>query len=314
MRLRIHNPTNEHTKTYRDYNIFWDELTNELKKTHEVTENRYFSNSHFERYIVKFDSLTHPYGIPLMECEYLIENLDSGEFIIFSVSDDLTSGVLNEKHNPKLKKVFISQFIDYKIKHHVGDYYHKYSPWVYFPSINTDFEYFYNKRKELGNYIDKLYFRGSILDRPIINHFDKTILEGPSSINSNSYFEDLIKYSVGLSVAGVGELCYRDVEYLSLGLPFIRYEFQSEFLNPLIPNYHYISIPYDDTIPKHNEVHTDRLGGYKHSKMLESKFKEVINNKEFLSFIGGNGRKYYEDYLSPKSRLEITLKLINENL
>ena len=35
-----------------------------------------------------------------------IENLDSGEFIIFSVSDDLTSGILNEKHNPKLKKVF----------------------------------------------------------------------------------------------------------------------------------------------------------------------------------------------------------------
>jgi hypothetical protein len=69
MRLRIHNPTNEHTKSYRDYNIFWDELTNELKKTHVVTENRYFSNAHFERYIVKFDSLTHPYGIPLMECE-----------------------------------------------------------------------------------------------------------------------------------------------------------------------------------------------------------------------------------------------------
>jgi hypothetical protein len=30
--LLIHNPCNEITRRYRDYNLFWDDLTEELKK------------------------------------------------------------------------------------------------------------------------------------------------------------------------------------------------------------------------------------------------------------------------------------------
>ncbi len=314
MRLRIHNPTNHLTKQNRDYNVFWDDLTNELKKEHSVIENRHYDNAHFERFNVKFDSLNNQDGLLMMECEYLIENLDTNEFIIFSVSDDLTHCILDERSNPKLKKVFLSQFIDYKVKHHVNNYYDKYSPWIYFPSFNIDLDSYYQKRLTLTNFIDKLYFKGATNHRPILDFFDKDLITDNHSINTENYFDDLIKYSVGLSVAGVGELCYRDVEYMALGIPFIRYEFQTELLEPLIPNYHYISIPYDLSIPKHNDVHTDRLGLYKHSKIIESKFKEVVSNKEFLNFIGKNSRKYYEEFLSPKNRLKNTISLINKHL
>ena len=97
---------------------------------------------------------------------------------------------------------------------------------------------------------------------------------------------------------------------MALGVPLIRFEYQTKLYEPLIPNYHYISIPYDDTIPKHNGVHTDRLGDISHSKQIEDRFREVISDKEFLEFISKNSRKYYEDNLSPSSRINKTLEIL----
>ena len=312
MNLRVHNPCNEHTRYYRNYNLFWDELTDRLKEKNNVVENRYFENAHKERFNIHFESLINSDGMLLMECEYVIENMDNGEFYILSVADDLGSGVLTEQSNPKLKKVLISQFIEDKVKHHVGNNYEKYSPWIYFPMNLTDLEQYYKKRLDKTEFIDKLCFRGIASDRPILNHFDSEILDGPNYIgDSEEYFDDLINYSIGLSVAGVGELCYRDIEYMALGIPLIRFEYQTKMFEPLIPNYHYISIPYDDEIPDNNGTKTDRLGGYKQAKKIEQRFKEVIYDKEFLNFISKNSRKYYEDNLSSDSRVTKTLNILN---
>jgi hypothetical protein len=312
MNLRVHNPCNEHTRYYRNYNLFWDELTDKLKEKYNVVENRYFENAHKDRFNIHFESLLNSDGMLLMECEYVIENIDNGEFYVLSVSDDLTSGILNEQSNPKLKKVLISQFIEDKVKHHVNDNYDKYFPWIYFPMNLTDLESYYLKRLQKTDFIDKLCFRGNTSDRPILKHFDCEILDGPNYIgNSETYFDDLINYSVGLSIAGVGELCYRDIECMALGIPLIRFEYQTKMFEPLIPNYHYISIPYDDEIPSHNGTKTDRLGGYKQAKKIEQRFKEVIYDKEFLNFISKNSRKYYKDNLSSDSRVTKTLNILN---
>jgi hypothetical protein len=78
MKLRIHNPCNEQTRYYRNYNLFWDELTDKLKEKYEVIENRYFEDAHKTRFKVTFDSLTNPnQGLLLMECEYVIENMEN---------------------------------------------------------------------------------------------------------------------------------------------------------------------------------------------------------------------------------------------
>jgi hypothetical protein len=312
MNLRIHNPCNEQTRYFRNYNLFWDELTDRLKQKYNVVENRYFENAHKERFNVNFNSLTNSQGLLLMECEYVIENTDNGEFYILSVADDLSSGVLTEQSNPKLKKVLISQFIEDKIKHHVGNNYEKYSPWIYFPMNLTDLESYYQKRKEKTEFIDKLCFWGATSERPILKHFDNSIFVGPNYIgDSDSYFDNLINYSIALSIAGVGELCYRDIECMALGVPLLRFEYQTILSEPLIPNYHYISLPYDDEMPRHNNTPTDRLGEYPQAKKIEERFKEVILDKDFLSFISKNARKYYEDNLSPMSRIDKTLEILN---
>ena len=307
-KIKVHNPCNEHTRYFRDYNLFWDDLTDELKNRYEVIENRYYEFANSSRFEVNLENQLSSKGdFLLLECEYVIEFMDNGDFYILSVSDDLTHAILNENTNPSLKKVLISQFNRKEILSHVGDENsHKYSPWIYFPCTIDDLEVHYEKRKTMNEFVDKMYFRGtSISDRPIVTLINQTYLNGYYPIGGpHQYFNDLINYKIGLSVAGRGELCYRDIEYMALGVPFIRFEYISE-LNPnLIPNFHYISVDRPEELVK------DRLGNVEHAKMIEERFLEVKDDTEFLEFISNNGREYYNTYLNKNNNVYHTLNLL----
>ena len=293
--IKIHNPCNEFTKHNRNYNKFWDDLTEALKKKYNVSENRYCENAHKHGCIIELkNGISKNYN--LMECEYVIEFMDSGEFYLISVSDRLSAGILNECSNHFFKKALISQFNYDYLKHHVREHIEKYSPWLYFTQNIFDYNSFFEKRKKIENFIDKMYFRGNTSERPILKHFDKKYLEGVESIPN--YFDDVINYKVGLSIAGVGELCYRDIEYMCMGIPFIRFEYLSKMNPELIPNYHYISVDRPNDIPAHNGLSTDRLGEYPHAKMIEKRFLEVKDNDVFLKKISDNAKDYYETYLN----------------
>lgn len=306
-RIIVHNPCNEHTRYYRNYNLFWDDLTDKLKTKYFVTENRYFEKANSERYPIELKKQTcGKDNFLLLECEYVIEFENSGDFYVLSVSDDLTHAILNEKHNPYLKKVLISQYNFSSIQHHTGIYVEKYFPWIYFPSITIDLDQFYNERKKMHNLIDKMYFRGSSLgDRPILNHINKDYLEGVGTIgDQNTYFNDLIQYKIGLSVGGRGELCYRDIEYMALEIPFIRFEYKTK-LNPnLIPNFHYISVERPD------DLILDRCGDQSHAEMIEKRFLEIKDNLDFLSFVSKNAKTYYDTYLKRHNNVNHTLNLL----
>ena len=314
MTFRIHNPCNETTRYYRNYNLFWDELTDELKKKYVIIENRYYKDAHITRFDVKFGSLTTNH-LELMECEYVIENMDTGDFYILSCADDITGCTLNERNNPKLKKVLISQFIDYQLKHHVNDNYYKYSPWIYFQKDLTDLETYYNKRTNIPKtqLIKKLFFEGRVDFRPILQYFDKTILETPLEFTKSieEYLDTVIQYKIALSISGQCELCFRDVECMAIGVPIIRFQYQTSLYEPLIPNYHYISVNFYKTLPTINDIYKDRLGLEIHAKQIEYRFNEVLNDDEFLSFISKNARKYYEDNLSPTIRVKKTLEILD---
>ena len=302
------------TKNYkRDYQRFFDDLTIELKKKYFVTEFNFSEHRDPSqgRFVVNLIKQTcKPDEFVTMECNYVIEFQDTGEFYVLSVCDDLDEVVLNEKSNPFLKKALFAQWVTSKMEYHMAPYMEKYAPWIYFPTTNIDLEHFYNLRKENKNYIKKLHFGGETSYRPILDFFDKEYLHIPKTSPQSEYFYDLIKYSVGLSVSGCAELCYRDVEYMALGIPFIRFEYQSSFMEPLIPNYHYISLDFDVTIPKINETHRDRLGGYVHAKKIESRFVELKNNPEYLEYIANNARKYYLDNFSSTIRIKKTLEAL----
>jgi hypothetical protein len=308
-KIRVHNPCNSNTRYYRYYNLFWDKFTDYLKLHFDVEENRYYEFAHMGRFPVKLQKGNSD-NFLLLECEYIIENLENNEFVIMSVSDELTHATINECKNKYLKKVLISQFLPKKIQSHIEvDYFHKYSPWQYFQAQVFDLEPFYTKRLTLDNLSNELYFKGTSLeDRQIIYKINDDILnKNFTPYPPHVYFNELINHKIALSVDGRGEFCYRDIECFAVGVPIIRFEYESVFYDDLIPNYHYISIPRPEDLKMY------RMGDENHAKMLEQRYYEVINDVEFLNFISKNARQYYEKNCMLDVSINNTYNLLNLN-
>lgn len=306
----VHNPLNSANLYYRDYNYFFDQLTNRLREKYDIIENRTIQEkdeSHTQIKLMSSDEVVY-----MLECEYIIENVSTGDFYVLSVSDQMGNCVLSQQNNIKLKKVLYSQYIPDQIVHHTKKNYNKFIPWIYFQQDNIDLEKYYLLRKQKKDFIPNLFFKGNRYYRPILDFIDSNILTDTKHQKIEDYFENIINYEICLSIGGlaVGDICYRDIECMALGIPILKFEFVTT-LNPgLIPNYHYISIPIPEDLPKFNDVYKDRLGNEEHAKLISKRFYEVINNKNYLNFISENARKYYETYLSKENRVNYTLNLL----
>lgn len=310
-RLIIHQPTNHYSNRYRYYNIFFENLIKKLSEKHEVIVDRYYKDVHKGRVQVDLGWQDNEvFSVEMQDCEMIIEDYDTKETQILSVSDDLTPSSLNLQSYDNTKKIFISQFIRDKVYHHVfEENRHKYFPWIYFPSNEYDLEKYYQKRQEITHKDSRMYFRGETASRSILNHFSEDVFFGGNSIGGfNKYVDELINFKIGLSVSGRGEMCYRDIEYMSLGVPFIRFEYTTEFFEPLIPNVHYVSVKRPDDLLDWMKL--DRLGEKHHADMIIERYLEVKDDDEFLKFISKNAKEYYDKYLNPSSSVDFTIKML----
>lgn len=310
-KLIVHQPVNHSSNRYRYYNIFFDNLIKKLSEKNEVIVDRYYKNVHRGRVNVQLGWYEEEdFSVEMQECELIIEDYHTKETQILSVSDDLTPTSLNLQSYNNTKKIFISQFIRDKVYHHVSkENQHKYHPWIYFPSNEYDIDMYYQKRQQIIPSENKMYFRGETTSRTILQHFESDVFHGGKSIGGfDTYANELINFKLGLSVAGRGEMCYRDVEYMGIGIPFIRFEYTTEFSEPLIPNFHYISVDRPDDL--FDWMNLDRTGEKHHADMITQRYREVIHDTEFLSFISNNAKDYYENYLSPSNSVDLTIKML----
>jgi len=311
-KIIVHQPKNFESRYYRYYNIFFDKFIDYLRTKFDVIDARYYKYANMKHYpalLLSQDTFYNDTNIQMLECEMIIENYETKEIKVLSVSDDLTSSILSLQDSPYLSKVLVSQFDRNRIFHHVYNDENKikYNPWVYFPQNLHDFDTYYNKRKELNEFIDKFYFRGTSIEcRKIITYFDSTLFEGGLPIGGfETYANDLIQYKLGFSIAGRGEFCYRDVEYMAMGVPFIRFKFNSEMDPKLIPNYHYISVD------RPEDLDHDRNSTEAHAKLIEKRFLEVKDDIDFLKFISKNARAYYENFITFDNCTKHTYKLLD---
>lgn len=315
-RIIVHNPTNFITKKYRYYNIFFDNLVSSLKNTFDIIENRYFINSHKERYPIKLlydnNNNTNSPSTVMLECEMILENYDTKEIKILSVSDnfsDINLGLFNnELAYPFISKVLISQFNRKEIQYHCYDKNidNIYSPWIYFPSNLYDIDSLYHQRKKIPSLIDKFYFRGTGLEhRPIIQYFNTDLFCGGNSVgNFNNYANELINYKIGFSCAGSAQICYRDIEYMAMGVPMLRFEYTNEMNPNLIPNFHYISAGPPMKIAE------EYVATQEDARLVEERFLQVKEDRDFLEFISNNARKYYIKYIDGNNGIEHTCDLL----
>jgi len=313
-RLVIHQPKNFESIRYRYYNIFFDALSSKLKEKFDVLESGYFkyaNQRYFPTLLLHQDSFYEDTNLRLLECEMVIENYETKEINVLSVADDLTGSVLNFKGNDLLKKTLVAQFDRKKIYSYIHNEKDriKVCPWVYFPTNDYDFESLYARRQQKRNLEPKFYFRGTSLEcRQIVAGFRPDIFTGGVPIGGfESYCNELLNYKVGFSIAGRGEFCYRDIEYMGIGIPFIRFEYNNEMAVPLVPNYHYISVPRPANAPNDRDLTEE------HAPLIEKRFLEVVNDDNFLSFISNNARNYYNSYVKMDRCVDHTINLLEMN-
>jgi hypothetical protein len=243
-------------------------------------------------------------------------NNDILKAIEFSDRSSALINAFKSRNNPNDLLVY-SQHADLE----VSNFNFRLKSSIYVPSEPYfDLDSFYTKRLSHTNFIDKFFFRGNIngCDRRAVHLLqNEEMFYGGESNNIQSYFNEAIQYKVGLSIPGVGELCYRDIEYMAVGIPMVRFEYITQLNPPLIPHYHYISIDRIDTEEDKRfnggVVHRERVAEQRHVDAYLNKFKEIKDNKEFLDFISKNAREYYEKYLHPSTRLSHVINILELN-
>lgn len=141
-----------------------------------------------------------------------------------------------------------------------------------------------------------------------LNKFGETTFIETSRLPAEEYLRELDSRSINLSLNGTGEICFRDIEILGLGTALFRPKLVTEFHNKLIPDYHYISVDFDDLEQGSGgyEAYCDKLA----NRMLE-KFNKVKNDKEFIDFVAKNGRKWYEENGTIEANGRIAANLID---
>jgi len=279
-------------------------------------------------YELKIYNSKNPVEIKIGKHNYIIADTD---IVIYDEDNDTLKAICHsyrkrangnlglfdifKKRNNKNDILLVRNYYYWGVeKERSPDWNFKIEPTIFY-GFNPEANYYYwhSKRRLIKHedLIDKMWFKGLIFrgDEKILSEKGYTNPYGSPTLNHSQYLNEAIKYKIGLSIPGTCELCHRDFEYMAIGLPILKFEFAGNYIPEIKPNYHYISIDRDENFPADHLF--DQRGGEKYVKKYISKFDEVKNDKEFLSFISKNAHEYYKAYCSPENMLSSILKQLN---
>jgi len=252
------------------------------------------------------------HGVPIDHGSILIFELeDTGDFKIYDFGDSPRTtvkfvnvsnfkGAAIGQYNPALWNTIVQDpTLRSKIKPSVypETYWH-------FGEVNYNAAYEYRQQIILD---ERLYWRGSMYNVNVPSEYlgVRRVLEilptvlqesefyfGNFPIPFESYIAESMQFKLALSCGGgggyiCGDFCFRDIELFGLGVPVLRPRYVVETVDPLIPDYHYISVDAD---------FTDEFK-YKEPSILATKlaqrYKEVVKNTEYLEEVAKNARNWY---------------------
>jgi cephalosporin hydroxylase len=261
---------------------------------------------------------------PLSDVDYVIENAETGELKVFSFTEYFNNFVSHYAKSDSCSKVLLAHFNHHNLYYWMKKEGHiksmdKIKPWIFPPFHEYNVDYF-RKIRQTSVLNEKLFWQGSgieayrlviklLKDEAYFQPIDPTdhnayLLRLSKSKIALSYYMDLDKYITPFDHPG--EFCYRDNEYLSLGVPYIRIEYKDNVHDPLLPNYHYISIPREEA---HFAFRTKGNEGVK--ELIRDKYFEVYQDNDFLNFISKNQIEWYER--NYRNRFELTFNLLELN-
>ena len=141
------------------------------------------------------------------------------------------------------------------------------------------------------------------------NRFDVKKTGDGTYLHYEEYVKYLNQFAINMSLNGAGEICFRDMEILGLGTALFRPKLTTKFHNPLIPDYHYISVDYDDLkgIMPINKFY-DEL-----SNRIYNRWVEVIKDRDFIDEVAKNGKKWFDENVPKEKQADILIKIIDFN-
>lgn len=123
-------------------------------------------------------------------------------------------------------------------------------------------------------------FRKYLMDDPRFEIFN--IYEEGKKLEKEDYLKEMISSKINISLNGIGESCFRDIEILGLGCTLLRPKLTVRFKEELIPNYHYASV----------EI-ADQTNFFELADALIEKYDWLLRNPEIADAIAENGRQWY---------------------
>lgn len=304
MKTPIRVIRNENYGVDRYHNTWFDLFKEHLNKDFDVD---YINCADGNVYIQNF--LYEERVYPVSDVDMILENRINGEICCISFTEYFNSGIVHYMNNFRFKSMILVHF-NY---HHL--YYwtkrdrveHKMNlvkPWI-FPVYNEFDVDKYRAIRDGSELNDKLFFKGSgldsyriavknlaeqgIIDTEVHELGDYLTLMAKSKI-ALGYYQDLDRYVTPFDYPG--EFCYRDMEYVSIGVPFIRIEYRDSIYNGLYPNHHYISINRELAYRAF-----ENSGNHGVAELIREKYEEVKDDKFFLDSISKNQREYYDKYV-----------------
>lgn len=323
--IRIHRVDNT---MYGRYHSPWFKMFGEyLKQFFNVEWIDYATSPDQGSAIIELQSEIKGYGHNpiLSDVDCVIENLDTKQFVVLSFTEYFNSYVVHYLKSENCQKMCLTHFSyqniydwlkrDY-LTNRIGDV----SPWFFGRFLDFDYMEYRNLRNTAHYFNKQLFYKGSGQGyREAI-----TILHNEEFINNTSvshkaymremsltklglsYYTDLDKYSTPYDHPG--EFCYRDMEYMSIGLPFIRIEYKDHVYNGLIPNYHYASIPREKAYQTYLKEGNNGI-----ANLIKEKYNEIIDDDSFLSYISKNQIEWFDKYAAWPASAEFTIKLTKMN-
>jgi hypothetical protein len=264
---------------------------------------------------------------PISDVEYVIENLDTKEIKVLSFTEYFTHYVTHFAKSDPCTKILLVHFNwshryeRMKRDRSVKDI-DKVKPWIFLPYKEFDYDYYRDLRKSKTELQEKLFYLGSGIDsyRKSVQIVEtKGLLQRTGNYEFKDYLDKMISSKVGLShyldldkyntpFDHPGEFCYRDIEYMSVGLPFIRIEYKDSVHDPLLPNHHYISIPREKAY-----VAYEKNGDEGVADLYINKYLEVKDDQELLNFISKNQIEWFDRNIKSPNIEKLTFELLELN-
>ena len=183
--------------------------------------------------------------------------------------------------------------------------YTKVRPWTYFECSAEECQPIVDELRAVERTRRQLYFRGwtSYANRArILNALRPSgFLEHTTSkLEYVQYLRECSQYKLALSLPGHGNLCNREIEAFGIGTAVLMPRHKHQLHDPLIPDYHYVSVPVDT---KHDSP-------LKVARAIEARYHQVIDQPDYLHRIARNAIAWYEQNVRYPAALDLTARLL----